>query len=160
MIALIQEFAGIGMTVRAMSDTTYEFSATRQGETTRKCVKCGSEFVPNSRNQKYCDGCKRKPVYEKKESKRAQIARAKRRITMSNDHSILALNDALFRQLERIENANSPEEIEAENTRAASVCCIASNVIANGKLMLKAAEASIGTAEAVNVPKALLGDAR
>lgn len=129
----------------------------RKGETSRTCAKCGKEFVPNSRTQKYCEDCKRKPTHEKKESKRARLAQVKRRITMSNEHSILALNDALFRQLERIEDAETPEQIEVENGRAASICNIASNVIDNGKLMLKAAEAQMGAAEAVNVPAALLG---
>ena len=32
--------------------------ATRRGEKTRTCGRCGAEYVPNSRNQKYCDECK------------------------------------------------------------------------------------------------------
>ena len=37
--------------------------ATRQGEgPTRKCERCGAEYVPNSRNQKYCDECKNRRV--------------------------------------------------------------------------------------------------
>lgn len=31
-------------------------------EPPRKCERCGAEFVPNSRNQKYCDECKGKRV--------------------------------------------------------------------------------------------------
>ena len=31
-------------------------------EKPRKCARCGAEFVPNSRNQKYCDECKGKRV--------------------------------------------------------------------------------------------------
>ena len=31
-------------------------------EKPRKCAKCGAEFKPNSRNQKYCDDCKGKRV--------------------------------------------------------------------------------------------------
>lgn len=30
------------------------FSPTRKGETTRKCENCGAEYIPRSRNQKYC----------------------------------------------------------------------------------------------------------
>lgn len=29
----------------------------RVGEKTRKCVVCGSEYVPQSRTQKYCSKC-------------------------------------------------------------------------------------------------------
>lgn len=37
--------------------------ATRRGEgPTRKCERCGKEYAPNSRNQKYCDECKGKRV--------------------------------------------------------------------------------------------------
>ena len=37
--------------------------ATRRDEgPTRKCEKCGKEYAPNSRNQKYCDGCRGKKV--------------------------------------------------------------------------------------------------
>jgi uncharacterized OB-fold protein len=37
--------------------------ATRQGEgPTRKCERCGKEYEPNSRNQKYCDDCRAKRV--------------------------------------------------------------------------------------------------
>jgi hypothetical protein len=32
----------------------YTHPPTRQGETTRKCVTCGREYAPKSRNQKYC----------------------------------------------------------------------------------------------------------
>jgi len=28
----------------------------------RKCAKCGKEYTPNSRNQKYCDDCKTRRV--------------------------------------------------------------------------------------------------
>lgn len=35
---------------------------TRKGEKPRKCAKCGKEFEPNSRNQKYCDDCKTRRV--------------------------------------------------------------------------------------------------
>ena len=28
----------------------------------RKCEKCGKEYAPNSRNQKYCDECRGKKV--------------------------------------------------------------------------------------------------
>ena len=32
----------------------------KKGEVSRKCEKCGSQFMPNSRNQKYCHDCKKK----------------------------------------------------------------------------------------------------
>ena len=32
----------------------YYFNATRPGETTRTCERCGSEFEPRSRTQRYC----------------------------------------------------------------------------------------------------------
>ena len=72
--------------------------------------------------------------------------------------NVFALNDAMFRELERIEACESPEEIDAEGIRADKVCNLASNIIANGKLMLKAAQMSVGVSESVNVPKALLGN--
>ncbi len=30
------------------------FSPMRNGETVRKCENCGAEYIPRSRNQKYC----------------------------------------------------------------------------------------------------------
>lgn len=32
----------------------YEFAGTRMGEKTRTCIGCGADYVPASRNQKYC----------------------------------------------------------------------------------------------------------
>lgn len=75
------------------------------------------------------------------------------------DNNILGLNDALFRELERIEDCGDDREaIEAEGVRADKVCNLASNIIANGKLMLSAAQMSVGVAESVDVPKMLLGN--
>lgn len=75
------------------------------------------------------------------------------------DNNILGLNDALFRELERIEACGDDREaIEAEGVRADKVCNLAGNIIANGRLMLQAAQMSVGVAETVNVPKMLLGN--
>lgn len=41
-----------------MSKALYGWTATRSGEKTRKCERCGSEYVPSARNQKYCPECK------------------------------------------------------------------------------------------------------
>ena len=74
------------------------------------------------------------------------------------EYNTLALNNAMFRELERIENCTTPEEIEAEAIRADKVCNLASGIISNGRLMIQAASMSMGVAESVNVPKALLGN--
>ena len=36
----------------------YGWTATRSSEKTRKCERCGADYKPNARNQKYCDNCK------------------------------------------------------------------------------------------------------
>lgn len=46
------------------------------------------------------------------------------------------LNNHLFEQLERLNDAESQEELETEITRAKAVASIASNIISNGNLML------------------------
>ncbi|WP_162610856.1 hypothetical protein [Gordonibacter sp. An230] len=73
------------------------------------------------------------------------------------DANLKGLNDALFRQLERIEGAGTSDELETEVSRANSVCKIAETIIGNGKLVLEASRASMATAESVQVPKMLLG---
>ena len=40
----------------------YNFKARRRDEAARKCERCGKEYEPNSRNQKYCDECRGKRV--------------------------------------------------------------------------------------------------
>ena len=75
-----------------------------------------------------------------------------------SDNTLGALNDALFRQLERIENAKEGEQLEGETARSHAVCNLAGSIIANGRLALSAAQASMVTSEAVSVPKMLLGD--
>lgn len=70
-----------------------------------------------------------------------------------------ALNDILFRQLDRIENTKT-EDLASEIDRARTVKGLADTVISNGNLMLNAARASIGTAEAVHVPRELMGGNR
>ena len=41
-----------------MGQALYGFTTTRKGEKVRKCERCGAEYKPNARNQKYCDECK------------------------------------------------------------------------------------------------------
>lgn len=43
---------------------SYKIKPTRPGETTRKCAKCGREYVPTARNQKYCEEHKTRNSYE------------------------------------------------------------------------------------------------
>lgn len=72
------------------------------------------------------------------------------------DSNMMTLNEALFRQLDRIENAEG-EQLEIETKRASTVCDLAGSIISNGRLVLAASQASMTTAETVNVPKMLLG---
>lgn len=74
-----------------------------------------------------------------------------------NDNTLGTLNDALFAQLRRIESAEDGEQLESETARSHAVCNLAGSIIANGRLALSASQASIMTAEAVSVPKMLLG---
>lgn len=137
-----------------MSDIS-TFPATYPGETgPRYCKKCGAEYQPNARNQKYCLKCqvaKNEPMPKAKPEKRKAE-------TFMNDNTLGALNDALFAQLRRIESAEEGEQLEAETNRSHAVCNLASNIIANGRLAISAAQASMGTAEAVSVPRMLLGN--
>lgn len=72
-------------------------------------------------------------------------------------NNLVELNRALFRELERIEECGTPEEIESECRRADVVSKLAANIIGNANTMLKAVAASERTAEQVRVPRALLG---
>lgn len=45
----------------------YDFRGTRQGETVRTCERCGAEYVPNMRVQRYC--CKECRYEAEKERK-------------------------------------------------------------------------------------------
>ena len=38
----------------------YDFGSLKLGETSRKCERCGGEYVPNARTQKYCGECRRR----------------------------------------------------------------------------------------------------
>ena len=134
----------------------YEFAALHPGEKERTCARCGCKFQPNTRTQKYCPVCGRKPVRAERGITKKE---ARRRMEKKVDNNILGLNDALFRELERIEDCGDDREaIEAEGVRADKVCNLASNIIANGRLMLQAAQMSVGVAESVNVPRMLLGN--
>lgn len=137
----------------------YEFSALRPGEKSRKCSKCGADFTPASRTQKKCPECGKKKLSARDTSERDRRKALKKGVERKVDNNILGLNDALFRELERIEDCGDDREaIEAEGIRADKVCNLASNIIQNGKLMLSAAAMSVGVAESVNVPKMLLGN--
>ena len=70
--------------------------------------------------------------------------------------NLKTLNDALFRELERIEACETPEEIESECERAKAVSALAGNIIANGRTALEAAKLSMGAAEQVSVRNMLL----
>lgn len=74
---------------------------------------------------------------------------------MAND--LTMLNKALFRELERIEGCETPEEIECECQRAEVVAKLASNIIGNANTMLRAVQMSERTAEQVRIPRALVG---
>lgn len=136
----------------------YEFSALRPGETERKCAKCGRGFMPNTRTQRYCPACTAKPAQATNEERDRRKA-VRKRMERKVDNNILGLNAALFRELERIEECGDDREaIEAEGVRADKVCNLASNIIANGRLMLSAAQMQVGVSESVNVPRMLLGN--
>ncbi len=70
--------------------------------------------------------------------------------------TLMTLNDALFRELERIEACGTPEELERECERAKAVSSLAGNIIANGRTALEAAKLSMGAAEQVSVRNMLL----
>lgn len=72
---------------------------------------------------------------------------------MSN---LMQLNDALFRELERIEACETPEEIENEAVRASEVSKLANNIIANANTAVRAAQLGVGLAENVAVRNMLL----
>lgn len=72
-------------------------------------------------------------------------------------NNLVTLNQALFRELERIEECETPEDIETECRRADVISKLAGNIIGNANTMLKAVSASERTAEQVRVPRALVG---
>ncbi|MBQ9002239.1 MAG: hypothetical protein IJ087_10340 [Eggerthellaceae bacterium] len=135
----------------------YDFKATRQGETERVCEKCGMAYQPTSRTQKYCPDCRKQPMKQSEDRAddggKARVKEARK--TM--DANVFALNEAMFRELDRIEACGTAEEIEMEGARADRVYNLAANIIDNGKLMLRAAQMSANVAESVEVPRALLG---
>lgn len=136
----------------------WDFHALRPGETSRTCARCGRNFVPAARNQKYCSAeCRtgeRPKSRDKEKSDRRKAAI--RKVEKIMDSNMMTLNEALFRQLDRIENAEG-EQLEIETKRASTVCDLAGSIISNGRLVLAASQASMTTAETVNVPKMLLG---
>ena len=72
-------------------------------------------------------------------------------------NNLVELNRALFRELERLEECKTPEDVENECRRADSVAKLAANIIGNSNTMLRAVSMSERTAEQVRVPKQLIG---
>ena len=70
------------------------------------------------------------------------------------------VNDALFRQLGRLEDVDPGDRdaLAAEIERSRAVKGVADSIISNGNLILRAAQASTEVGEAVRVPKGLVGD--
>ena len=58
--------------------------------------------------------------------------------------NINSLNEYLFRQLDRLDQADmgSPDEVRAEVDRARAVCQVGQTLVNSGHLMLKAAQES------------------
>lgn len=114
----------------------FEFPALKPGETDRACEKCGGSFIPSTRTQRFCPDCRAAasaPRREKPSDGRKQAVEEARK---KMERNTFGLNDAMFRELERIEACETLEEIEAEGMRADKVCSLASNIIANGRLMV------------------------
>lgn len=141
------------------SEAAYEFPALRKGETERHCEKCGRAYQPTSRTQRFCPDCGRPRPYTSETVARRKPG-AMKEAERFMDANLKGLNDALFRQLDRIESADTPEKLESETSRANSVCKIAETIIGNGRLVLEASKASMTTAESVQVPKMLLGNGK
>lgn len=66
------------------------------------------------------------------------------------------LNEALFRELERVEACETQEEIEVECSRAKAVSSLAGNIIGNARTAIEAANLGMGVAESVQVRNMLL----
>ncbi len=77
--------------------------------------------------------------------------------TMKN--KLADLNNHLFAQLERLGDEDlTGEQLSEEISRAKAVTGLASQIIANGTLVLKAAQAAQEYADRSAVPKMLTGD--
>lgn len=72
--------------------------------------------------------------------------------------SLQAVNEAMFRELERLEaiNIEDVDKVNTEISRAKAVQGIADTVIANGRLVVDVARASADVGEKVRIPKGLL----
>lgn len=72
--------------------------------------------------------------------------------------SLQAVNEAMFRELERLEaiDIEDVDKVNTEISRAKAVQGIADTVIANGRLVVDAARASTDVGEKVRIPKGLL----
>ncbi len=72
---------------------------------------------------------------------------------------IAAVNDVLFRELDRLEAVDpaNAEAMKVEISRAKAVEGVAGKVIENSRLVLDVCKASTAADEAVRVPKGLIG---
>ncbi|HAM15899.1 MAG TPA: hypothetical protein DCP91_08595 [Eggerthellaceae bacterium] len=71
-------------------------------------------------------------------------------------NNLKTLNDALFRELERLEACGSQDELQDECRRAKAVSSLAGNIIANANTAIAAANLGVGMAESVRVREMLL----
>lgn len=73
---------------------------------------------------------------------------------------LLAINDALFRELERLEDVDitKPKQMQSEIDRAQAIVGLTTTAVNNGKLALAIAQAGTKVGEAVHVPKGLIGE--
>ena len=144
-------------------NAAYEFNALRPGEEARTCEGCGQPFVPASRTQRRCPDCRAREesARRRREDERAERARQRAyeaKVERGRDNSLIAVHDALFREMERLEECgDDKDKLETEALRAEKVCDIAGVIVANGRLMVKAAQVSMDAAHAVEAPRALLG---
>lgn len=72
--------------------------------------------------------------------------------------SLMDLNDRLFRELDRLDSVDNKdaEALEKEIARAQAIKGIASEIISNANVCVRAAQVSIDVGEAVRIPKGLL----
>lgn len=71
-------------------------------------------------------------------------------------NNLRALNDALFRELERLESCSTKDELERECSRAREVSSLAGNIIGNARTAIDAAKIGMSTAAQVGVRDMLL----
>lgn len=78
---------------------------------------------------------------------------------MTTGNNLARANDIVFAELDRLSSLDlaNAEQVEAELGRAKAIKDLAGTVIANGNLVLRAAQAQEGTADAIQIPKMLIG---